>query len=164
MRSVMALAIIVAALLHSAMAGAQSRDSQLIRTLQNRMAAAVSARDLNAVMMEYVPGTELFVFDSDLPRQHSGWASYKADWKLFLDSTNNVKAEVEDLGITVEGNVAYSHNIEHLVWTRKSDGYQGEQLMSVTDCYRKIGGKWLITMEHWSLPVQDGKAVLMARP
>jgi hypothetical protein len=37
-------------------------------------------------------------------------------------------------------------------------------LLSVTDAYRKIDGKWLIVMEHWSIPVQDGKAMLMARP
>ncbi len=28
----------------------------------------------------------------------------------------------------------------------------------------KIGGKWLIVLEHWSIPVKEGKAVLMARP
>ncbi|MGA8706414.1 MAG: nuclear transport factor 2 family protein [Steroidobacteraceae bacterium] len=145
-------------------AGSQSNDEQAIRALQARLATAVSARDLDAVMKQCVPGTELFVFDSDLPRQHSGWEAYRADWKLFLDSATAVKAEVEDLGVTVEGNAAFSHNLEHLVWTRKSDGSKGEQLMSVTDGYRKIGGKWLIVLEHWSIPVQDGKAVLMARP
>jgi ketosteroid isomerase-like protein len=145
-------------------AGSQSNDEQAIRALQARMATAVSARDLDAVMKEYVPGNELFVFDSDLPRQHIGWDAYRAGWKLFFDSAKEIKADVEDLGITVEGNAAYSHNLEHLVWTRKSDGSKGEQLMSVTDGYRKIGGKWLIGLEHWSLPVVDGKAVLMARP
>ena len=142
----------------------QSKGEQEIRALQARMAAAVSARDLDAVMKEYVPGNELFVFDSDLPRQHTGWDSYKKDWGAFLDSAVDVKADVEDLGITVEGNAAFSHNLEHLSWTRKRDGSRGEMLMSVTDAYRRIDGKWLIVMEHWSLPVKDGKAVLMAKP
>jgi ketosteroid isomerase-like protein len=157
-------AIITGSLFHAMPGRAQSKDERAIRALQTRMAAAVSARDLDAVMKEYIPGNGLFVFDSDLPRQHIGWEAYRADWKLFLDSTSDVKADVEDLGITVVGNAAYSHNLEHLVWKRKSDGSQGEQLMSVTDGYRKIGGKWLIVLEHWSLPVVDGKAVLMARP
>ena len=156
--------VVAAATEVASAAGSQSNDEQAIRALQARLATAVSARDLDAVMKQYVPGTELFVFDSDLPRQHSGWEAYRADWKLFLDSATAVKAEVEDLGVTVEGNAAFSHNLEHLVWTRKSDGSKGEQLMSVTDGYRKIGGKWLIVLEHWSIPVQDGKAVLMARP
>jgi ketosteroid isomerase-like protein len=142
----------------------QPKDEQEIRALQARMAAAVSARDLDAVMKEYVPGNELFVFDSDLPRQHTGWESYRKDWGGFLDTAADVKVEVEDLGITVEGKAAFSHNLEHLIWTRKRDGSRGEMLMSVTDAYRKIDGKWLIVMEHWSIPVKDGKAVLMARP
>jgi ketosteroid isomerase-like protein len=142
----------------------QSTDEQEIRALQARLAAAVCARDLDAVMKEYVPGNELFVFDSDLPRQHTGWESYKKDWGGFLDSAADVKVDVEDLGITVEGKAAFSHNLEHLVWTRKRDGSRGEMLMSVTDAYRRIDGKWLIVMEHWSIPVKDGKAVLMAKP
>ena len=93
-----------------------------------------------------------------------GWESYKKDWGGFLDSAADVKVDVEDLGITVEGKAAFSHNLEHLVWTRKRDGSRGEMLMSVTDAYRRIDGKWLIVMEHWSIPVKDGKAVLMAKP
>lgn len=142
----------------------RSENEQEIRALQARMAAAVSARDLDAVMKEYVPGNELFVFDSDLPRQHTGWESYKKDWGGFFDSAVDVKVDVEDLGITVEGRAAFSHNLEHLIWTRKKDGSRGEMLMSVTDAYRKIDGKWLIVMEHWSIPVKDGKAVFMAKP
>jgi ketosteroid isomerase-like protein len=150
-------------------AGAQAatpgqHGEQEIRALQTRLAAAVSARDLDAVMKEYVPGNELFVFDSNLPRQHTGWDAYKKDWWDFLGSAKDVKAEVEDLGVTVEGSGAFSHELLHLNWANKSDGSHHEQLMSVTDAYRKIDGKWLIVMEHWSLPVQDGKAVLMAAP
>src|SRR5271163_4177563 len=98
--------LITASLFHAMPARAQSKDERAIRMLQDRMAAAVSARDLDAVMKEYVPGNGLFVFDSDLPRQHIGWEAYRADWKLFLDSTTDVKADVEDLGITVVGNAA----------------------------------------------------------
>lgn len=36
--------------------------------------------------------------------------------------------------------------------------------MSITDAYRKIGGKWLIVLEHFSIPVVGGKAVLVAWP
>jgi ketosteroid isomerase-like protein len=148
-------------------AGAQAATAtaeQEIRALQARLAAAVSARDLNAVMKEYVPDNELFVFDSNLPRQHSGWDAYKKDWWDFLGSAKDVKAQVEDLGVTVDGSAAFSHQLLHLNWANKSDSSHHEQLMSVTDAYRRIGGKWLIVMEHWSLPVQDGKAVLMAAP
>jgi ketosteroid isomerase-like protein len=133
-------------------AGTQS-DEQAIRALQARMAAAGSARDLDAVMKEYIPGSGLFVFDSDLPRQHVGWDAYRADSKLIFDSAKDIKAEAEDLGVTVDGNAAYSHNLEHLTWTRKSDGSTGEQLMSATDGYRMrsipAGAKWRICSQSF---------------
>lgn len=158
------LAAAVAVGAHAASAAESSKDEQEIHALQARLAAAVSARDLDAVMKEYVPGNELFVFDSNLPRQHTGWEAYKKDWWLFLGSAKDVKADVKDLGITVEGKAAFSHELLHLTWAKKSDGARSEQLMSVTDAYRKIDGKWLIVMEHWSLPVVDGKAAFVAWP
>lgn len=97
----------------------QRDDEQAIRALQTRLAAAVSARALDDVMKEYVPGNELFVFDSDLPRQHIGWESFKEDWGNFVNSAEDVKYDVLDLGVTVEGNAAFSHHLAHLVWTGK---------------------------------------------
>lgn len=158
------VAIIATSVHFAAIAKGQSEDEIQIRQLQARLNTAVAARDLNAVMKEYVPGNELFVFDSDIPRQHTGWNAYKDDWWKFLGSAVDVKADVEGLGITVEGKAAFSHHLLHLTWGNKSDGSRSEQLMSVSDAYRKIDGKWLIVMEHWSLPVKDGKAVLMAVP
>lgn len=142
----------------------QHEDEQQIRALQVRLAAAVTARDLNGVMKEYAPGNELFVFDSDLPRQHIGWESFKKDWGNFVDSAESAKYDIQDLGITVVGNAAFSHHLAHIAWTSKKDGSHHEQLMSMTDAYRKTDGKWLIVLEHFSLPVVDGKAVFMARP
>ena len=145
-------------------AAAQSIDEQEIRALQTRLAASVSAGDLDGIMKAYVRGNELFVFDSDLPRQHRGWDAFKADWGNFVNAARDVKDEVRDLGITVVGDGAFSHHLAHLIWTGKKDGSRHEQLMSMTDGYRKIGGKWLITMEHFSLPVVDGKAAFVAWP
>jgi len=142
----------------------QSNDEKAIRALQERIAAALVARDLDSVMKEYVPGNELFVFDSDLPRQHTGWNSFKEDWGNFVNSAEDVQYEVEQLGVTIVGNAAFSHHLAHLTWKRKKDGSRGEQLMSMSDAYRKIGGKWLIVMEHFSIPVVDGKAVYVAKP
>jgi ketosteroid isomerase-like protein len=51
-----------------------------------------------------------------------------------------------------------------MVWTSTKDGSHHEQLLSMTDAYRKIDGKWLIVLEHFSIPVVDGKAVFVAWP
>jgi ketosteroid isomerase-like protein len=41
---------------------------------------------VDAIMKGYVPGSELFVFDLGLPRQHAGWDAYKKDWQDFFDA------------------------------------------------------------------------------
>lgn len=158
------VALAIGAGLRIAAAADQSADEQAIRALQTRLAAAVSAGDLDGVMKDYAPGDELFVFDSDLPRQHKGWSAFKDDWGNFVHAAKDTKLEVRDLGITVVGAAAFSHHLMHLTWTSTKDGSHHEQLMSMTDAYRKIGGKWLIVMEHFSLPVVNGKAVLVAWP
>jgi len=46
-------------------ARAAGKEEQEIRGLEQRFAAAVRAKDVDAIMKAYVPGRELFVFDVD---------------------------------------------------------------------------------------------------
>ena len=75
------------------------------------------------------------------------------------------KIEVQDLSIETDGKLAYSHSIQPLVATSK-DGSKFSLTVRVTDGYRKINGKWLITQEHVSVPVdlETGKADLTSKP
>ena len=160
-----AAAIAVVSLGQALPARAQSKDEQQIRALDDRLAAAVNARDVDAIMKAYVPGNELFVFDLGLPRQHVGWEAYKKDWQDFFDVVQGLKLDVKDLSITADGKIAYSHCIQHATWTNK-DGSPTELNASVTDVYRKIDGKWLIVQEHLSVPIHiaTGKAEMMSKP
>ena len=62
----------------------QNKDKQEIRALEERFAADVRAKDLEAIMKGYAPGAQLFVFDVTPPRQHVGFDSYRKDWQEFL--------------------------------------------------------------------------------
>lgn len=64
-----------------------------------------------------------------------------------------------------DGNLAVAHRIQHLVVTDK-DGKKTDLTARVTDGYRKINGKWLIVLEHVSVPVDSntGKADLSSKP
>jgi len=110
---------------------------------------------------------ELFVFDVDPPRQHVGFDDYKKDWQAFLAAFPGPvdKFEVDDLHIVAGGTLAYSHCIQPLIVTAK-DGTKFSITLRVSDCYRKINGKWLITMEHVSVPVdlETGEADLTSKP
>jgi uncharacterized protein (TIGR02246 family) len=164
-----AILLVVAAgvLSMSRAATAQSSDEQAIRSLEARFAAAYKARDVNAVMSVYAPGAELFVFDASPPRQYVGFDAYKKDWEGFFSAYPGPidTFEVQDLSVVTDGTLAFSHSVQHVVATAK-DGSKFRLTTRVTDCYRKIQGKWLITVEHVSVPVDldTGKGDLASKP
>ncbi len=136
-----------------------------IQALERRFIAAFNARDLAAIMDCYAR-EGLFVFDIVPPRQYVGWEAYKKDWEDFLKQyPGPVKIQISDLSVTAEGNIGFGHSIQSGFTTRK-DGTKLNATYRVTDCYRKINGKWLIVHEHVSVPVdlESGKADLASKP
>ena len=86
-----------------------------------RLHDAFIAKDLNALMQVYAPGTRLFVFDVTPPRQHVGWQNYKEDWQELLAAfPGPVTFSISDLDITVVGPGAYSHSIQEGLLTGSS--------------------------------------------
>jgi ketosteroid isomerase-like protein len=147
-------------------ARAQSKDVQEIRALEDRFAAAFTAKDVDAIMKFYVPGSALFVFDLVPPREYVGWDAYKKDWQTFLGGMPGpIKVDLGELSVESDGKIGYGHCIQHGTWTNP-DGTPGEMTVRVSDVYRKIDGKWLIVMEHVSVPVDPttGKADMMSKP
>lgn len=144
-----------------------NKDEQEIRALEERFAAAFRAKDVPAIMKGYAPGSELFVFDVTPPRQYVGFDAYKKDWEDFFAAFPGPvdTFEVQDLSIVTGDKLAYSHSIQPGIMTAK-DGSKFNLTARVTDCYRKINGKWLITQEHISVPVDlnTGKPDLASKP
>ena len=149
-------------------ARAQSNDEKAISALEDHFAAAVNAKDVDAIMKVYVPGNDLFVFDVSVPRQYVGWDAYKKDWRDFLALYRGpVKFTISDLSVMSDGKLAYSHSIQSVSGTG-TDGSSMDIVVRVTDVYRKIDGKWLIVQEHISVPIDfsQGKMVpdTMSKP
>jgi uncharacterized protein (TIGR02246 family) len=137
-----------------------------IKALEERFAAAVMAKDLDAIMKVYVPDQTLFVFDVVPPRQYVGAAAYRKDWQEFLDGFNGpITAELTDLDITADDNLAFSHSIQRVAGTDKK-GNKVDLTVRVTDVYKKINGNWLVIHEHVSVPVDldTAKPDLTSKP
>jgi ketosteroid isomerase-like protein len=143
----------------SSTATSASSDLKKIRLLEDRYAAALVARDLDAVMRTYSPGEDLFIFEAVPPRRFVGAKAYRQHVQEFLV---NFQApftyEVRELAVTIAGDVAYGHNIQHLIGVDR--GKRIDMTLRVTDAYRKSKGDWCIVQEHASFPVdpQTGKA------
>jgi len=134
-------------------ADTKAKDEADIRALEDHFAAAFKAKDVNAIMALYTPGPDLVVFDASPPRQYTGWPAYKKDFEDFLASSPGpADMLITDLSVTVGGDVAYSHSIQHPILTDKN-GKKTEFTVRVTDGYKKVNGQWLISHEHVSVPV-----------
>jgi ketosteroid isomerase-like protein len=147
-------------------AEAKTDDQAEIAALEGHLMSSIRAKDLDGVMSIYVPDQSLFVFDVIPPRQYVGAAAYREDWKGVLASFNGpITAEIADLRITTGNNLGFGHSIQHFSGTDRS-GKNIDWTLRVTDCYRKINGKWLIVHEHYSVPVdlQTAKADLTSKP
>ena len=145
---------------------AQTGDEAQIRALADRFAAAVNAKDLDAIMKVYVGDDSLFVFDVTPPREYVGAAAYRKDWEEFLKGFDgNPKFEISNLAITVSGDLAFSHSIQR-VSGKDPKGQPVDVTVRVTDAYRKINGNWLTVHEHVSVPVdfETGKPDLASKP
>jgi uncharacterized protein (TIGR02246 family) len=134
-------------------ADTSAQDQADIKALEDHFTTAFNAKDSNAVMAVYVPDQSLIVFDASVPRQYTGAPAYKKDWDDFWTMfPGPVNFSLSDLDITVGGNVAYSHSIQHVSMTDKK-GKKMDLTVRVTDGYKKINGQWLISHEHVSVPV-----------
>ena len=158
----------VAGFTQKSRAGRRTRISNKaeIEALEQRYLKAFNARDVSAIMENYAPGSELFVFDAIPPREYPSWESYKKDCEgLFAAFPGPVHDTMSELHITVVGPVAYAHHIEETHFTQKG-GAPEVLVIRVTDVFRKMHGKWLIVQEHVSFPVDlsTGKADLLSRP
>jgi ketosteroid isomerase-like protein len=157
-----AFAIITLCFGHNARAG--SNDIEQIQTLENNLAAAAEARNLDAIMKAYVPDT-LFVFDVIPPREYVGAKAFRKDWEFLGSTKGPLKCNITDIAVVVVGDVAYGHSIQRIVAT----GVKGDPLdltTRVTDVYRKSSGKRMIVQEHISIPVDldTGKPDYASKP
>ena len=137
-------------------------DEAAIRALEDRFATAFNTGDIDAMMKNYIPDKSLVVFDVVLPGKHLGAGAYRKAWVgFFAHFQGKPKIAITDLSITVDGNLAFSHSIQHVTGTN-IQGHPVDRTVRVTDGYRKTGGNWLIILEHISVPVDltTGKANL----
>src|SRR5260370_11586585 len=134
--------------------GGGNKDEQETRALEDHFAAAFRAKDVAAIMKAYAPGSELFVFDVSPPRQYVGFDAYKKDFEDFFAAFPGPvdKFDVQDLSIVTDSKLAFSHSIQPIIVTAK-DVSKFNLVVRVTDAYRKINGKCLITHDHVSIPV-----------
>ncbi|MBS1532053.1 MAG: nuclear transport factor 2 family protein [Bacteroidetes bacterium] len=136
----------------------------LIRRQIEKFVTAFRTRDLNLMMSLYAPG--LVAFDIVPPLQDAGTDNYRKVWaEIFKHFRGPIDIASHDLDIMADYNVAFSYQLIHVQATM-TGGQKADFWERMTFGFRKLNGKWLITHEHVSVPVnlKTGKAVLDLKP
>jgi ketosteroid isomerase-like protein len=128
-------------------------DEAEIEALNQHLATAIRARDINAVMSAYAPDETLAVFNAISPLQYVGAKACKKNWENALAFfSGSVEYQISDLSIKTDGSLGFSRRIDHMVLSDKS-GRKLSLTLRITCVYRRINGRWLIVHEHASAPV-----------
>ncbi len=124
-----------------------------IQVLEESFVAAFNTGNVDAMMQHYLTGDELVVFDVVPRKEYHGADNYRRNWHDFFSHFKGLLTiAITELGIRVEGNLAFSHSIQHVTGT-SVHGEAVNRTVRVTDCYCKVDGNWLIVHEHISVPV-----------
>jgi len=135
------------------MATQRMTDEADIRQRVHRWAAAIRAKDLDAVMAIYAP--DIVSFDIDPPLYYTGAAAKRKRWTEVLTMYERVHDyDVRDLAIAAADDLAFGHSLNRISGTLRNGRESGFWLRWTT-CYRKIDGRWLIVHEQLSVPVEQ---------
>ncbi len=122
-----------------------------IRQRRESWTTALRAKDLDGLMSHY--SRDILVFDLAPPLQYKGAVAYRKNWADWFPSFQGpVGYEIRDLTITTGGDVAFCRSLNRITGTRTS-GENTDVWVRATVGFRKIGGKWMVTHEHFSVPI-----------
>lgn len=139
-------------------------DETQIRALADEWAKALRSKDIDGVMSHYTP--DIVIFGITPPLQYSRTRAHREHWEeMFASFKGPIGYEIRDHIITTAGDIGFGHCINRVSGTMQN-GQTGGTWMRVTLGYRKIDGRWKVTHEHVSVPLDTttGKAAVDLEP
>ena len=89
-------------------------DETEIKALEQRVADSAKARDVNAIMNNYMDDDALFVFDV-VPPRHVGAKGLRKNWQGFFDGFDGpITVENSEMSVTSDDKLAYAHYVAHI--------------------------------------------------
>jgi uncharacterized protein (TIGR02246 family) len=126
-------------------------DSELIRDLIERWAAAVRAGDLDGVLADHAD--DIVMFDVPPPEDGvRGIEPYKQTWPPFFEwQASGATFEIVSLDVTAGQDVAYAYALLRC-GTPADFAERPNNRLRLTVGLRKEGGRWVVAHEHHSFP------------
>ena len=124
-------------------------DTQLIRVLIDRWAAAVHSGDLNVVLADHA--NDIVMFDVPPPEDGvRGIDAYQETWPPFFEwQTSGATFEIVSLNVTAGTDVAYAYVLLRC-GTPAELAERPDKRLRLTVGLRKESGRWMVAHEHHS--------------
>ena len=132
-----------------------SHDETEVRTLIERWAEAVNARQLEGVLADHTD--DVVMFDVPPPSEIRGAAAYRETWPPFFDYLRRGGVfQLLSLDVTAGAEVAFAHALLRC-GTPEELRADPDYRLRLTVGLRKVDGRWLIAHEHHSFPLKPSK-------
>ncbi|HEX6102749.1 MAG TPA: nuclear transport factor 2 family protein [Alphaproteobacteria bacterium] len=132
------------------MSAAASSDELQVRSLVERWAGRLRAKDVEGVLSHYAP--EIVSFDLAPPLHYAGMNALRENLSAWFPTFRGpVGYEVRDLVVTASTDLAFCRSLNRISGAR-TDGTATDVWIRMTLGCRKIDGGWKIVHEHASVP------------
>jgi ketosteroid isomerase-like protein len=127
-----------------------SNDAE-VRALLDSRVDSCQAKDIDRLMSLYSP--DIVYYDVVPPLQFAGADEVRRNFMRWFDEYDGpIGLETHALDIATSGDVAFA-NMLHLDTGTLKNGSERAAWVRSTVCCRRLGGNWLITHEHISVPI-----------
>ena len=132
------------------------REAELeIRTLIERWANAVQRQDVEGVVAHHAG--DMLMFDVPPPNELRGIDAYRDSWAPFFDHFRHGGVfAIERLDVTAGEHVAFATALLRC-GTRDELEKDPSVRLRLTVGLRRLGGKWAVSHEHHSFPLQSSE-------
>jgi ketosteroid isomerase-like protein len=152
MRNLKSVAVIVWLLLPTATLAQshQTTDLELIRAANQRLAAAIGARDIDAMDKVWAHEDYASFIGPLSTTVVVGWDGVRKAWQMRFGQFDRVAISMSDPHVRINGNAAWAVGIEKVELLRK-DGKTISFNAFVTNVFENKGGRWLL-VAHQATP------------
>ncbi|MCM1948415.1 nuclear transport factor 2 family protein [Streptomyces sp. G2] len=122
-----------------------------IRALLARRAEAQQSKDIDRLMSFYAD--DAVYYDAVPPLRFTGTDEIRRNFLRWFDGyAGPISLETHDVTLAAGGGTAFAHML-HLDSGEREGGLQASIWVRESVCLRRTGGRWSITHEHVSIPV-----------
>jgi ketosteroid isomerase-like protein len=130
-----------------------------VRERMQAWAVAFASKDVDAMMSFYAP-EGFTAFDLMPPFEFGGGDEWRANWEIFYEAFEGpIVCELADLLVYVKEDMAVARAAVHMVGTMYAQSM--DTWVRSTNCFRLIGGEWLMFHDHVSWPIDFATGTAM---